>query len=77
VKPHITANERIAKWEADLARVEAEILRNRRWGEARRFTARANWNRHARRNWLIDRIADAKALESRREAALYERNTGS
>lgn len=77
MKPHITTNERIAKWEADLARVEADILRNRRWGETRRFAAGANWNRHVRRNRLIERIGDAKEKQSRGEAALHERNNDS
>jgi hypothetical protein len=53
--------ERIEKWEAELARIEDQILKSIRWGEARRFAARAGWNRHQRRNWLIDRISFAKA----------------
>jgi len=77
VKPHHAMAERTAKWEADLARIETDILRNRRWGETRRFAARAGWNRHQRRKWLIEHIADAKAQEGRRDSAPFDGNVGS
>ncbi len=53
--------DRIAKWEAELAKIEDQILRNIRWGEARRFAAQTCWNRHRRRHWLIEHINDAKS----------------
>ena len=63
-----TNSDRIAKWEAELAKIEDQILRNIRWVEARRFAANVGWNRHMRRHWLIEHIADAKSHEFRREA---------
>jgi hypothetical protein len=61
--------EQIAKWEAELERIEDQILKNIRWGDARRFAARTSWNRHIRRHWLIEHISDAKAREFKREGA--------
>ena len=55
--------EQVAKWEAELAKIEDQILRNIRWGEARRFAAQTCWNRHRRRHWLIEHINVAKSHE--------------
>jgi hypothetical protein len=49
-----TKAAKIAKWEAELARIKCSY----RWGETRRF--QSNTRKIARQNWLISKIAEAR-----------------
>lgn len=52
-----TLQEKLARWEAELARLRAAPSR---WGETRRFAGRSAGNRLARIDWITARITDAK-----------------
>ena len=54
----ITLQERLARWETELANM-AHV--GNRWGECRRFAGRSAGIRIERRRWLISHIADATA----------------
>ena len=54
----ITLQQRLARWETELARMAHA---GNRWGECRRFAGRSAGIRLERRQWLIRHISDATA----------------